>query len=582
MATSKRLLSLAVLLCHVATTSHAFPLPFPASTLASSKSRLYLDGQGMAGGFFNKHLLGDVIRALQPESLAQTLGAVQGNIKGARVINLENMVDNAPSWEELAVLLKKEQSEEEGNFRTALEQGKVHSPLANMRLFGTDTEPRVLVYRDSAAWCPYCQKLWIVLEELQISYEIKRVDMNCYSGGSKPPDFLQLQPSGNLPCAVFQGIDGHEKQIVLGESNTIIDMLNDMHTATTGKNLLRPEDQEERIQYLCDDGKYNSLERKLFSEWMWYLTGKRKPLEYKQRYTAQLNAVEEALSSKNTEGPYFLGKELSLPDILFVPFVERQAASLAYFKGFIVRDEARWPNLVKWLQAMESRPSYQVTKSDYYTHSRALPPQLSAETPPFTKGECEPMRDAIDALSLPTNNQEGLPTQDSLDWTEPGWDWSGASPSKNKREASERLLVNHERIVRFAARGAGTPGFPAAAAPLADPRSVANEEATPAVDVLLRHVVHSLIVDESNSATAIENFVASLWSSDNGQESIESLVDCLDYLRMRIGVPRDMSYPAAREMKINLLNLAKLLMNSTTAAAALVVNEEDISVESMV
>jgi hypothetical protein len=25
-------------------------------------------------------------------------------------------------------------------------------------------EPRVLLYRDSAAWCPYCQKIWMQLE----------------------------------------------------------------------------------------------------------------------------------------------------------------------------------------------------------------------------------------------------------------------------------------------------------------------------------------------------------------------------------------------------------------------------------
>lgn len=34
-----------------------------------------------------------------------------------------------------------------------------------------------------------------------------------------------------------------------------------------------------------------------------------------------------------TGGPYFLGSQLSMVDILFTPFLERMAASLPYYKG---------------------------------------------------------------------------------------------------------------------------------------------------------------------------------------------------------------------------------------------------------
>ncbi|CAN0530534.1 unnamed protein product, partial [Scytosiphon promiscuus] len=30
---------------------------------------------------------------------------------------------------------------------------------AKLRLFGSTGEPRVIFYRDTAAWCPYCQKV---------------------------------------------------------------------------------------------------------------------------------------------------------------------------------------------------------------------------------------------------------------------------------------------------------------------------------------------------------------------------------------------------------------------------------------
>ena len=40
------------------------------------------------------------------------------------------------------------------------------------------------VCRDSAAWCPYCQKVWLQLEEKQIPYVIEKINMRCY--GDKP------------------------------------------------------------------------------------------------------------------------------------------------------------------------------------------------------------------------------------------------------------------------------------------------------------------------------------------------------------------------------------------------------------
>jgi glutathione S-transferase len=129
-------------------------------------------------------------------------------------------------------------------------------------------------------------------------------------------------------------------------------------------------------------------------------------------------------------------------------------------------------------------------------------------------------------------------------------------------------MVNHDKIVRFAARGAGTPGFPATAASLADPRSIANEGAEPAVDVLLRHVIHAMLSD-SDSGSAIQEFTDALATSPDGEETMTALAECLDYLRLRIGVPRDMSYPAARELKMELLSTARLLLDAASSSASL-------------
>lgn len=76
---------------------------------------------------------------------------------------------------------------------------------------------------------------------------------------------------------------------------------------------------------------------------------------------------------------------MSIVDIMFTPFLERMAASLLYYKGFMMRfpssnadgkkkDAPTYPALNRWFDAMERLPSYQLTKSDYYTHCWDLPP----------------------------------------------------------------------------------------------------------------------------------------------------------------------------------------------------------------
>ena len=48
------------------------------------------------------------------------------------------------------------------------------STFAKLRLFGAaEADVRVTLYRDHAAWCPYCQKVWMLLEEKRIPYRVE-------------------------------------------------------------------------------------------------------------------------------------------------------------------------------------------------------------------------------------------------------------------------------------------------------------------------------------------------------------------------------------------------------------------------
>jgi glutathione S-transferase len=224
---------------------------------------------------------------------------------------------------------------------------------------------------------------------------------------------------------------------------------------------------------------------------------------------------------------------------------------------------------------MESRPSYQATKSDWYTHSRALPPQLSAGCAP-EKGweELQKLIDDLPVEPADANTSVGMEI-----WIEPGWGWCDKDMAAARREAAERIIHNNENIVRFASRAAGTPGLPASAAPLADPRATPSQEAEPAVDLLLRHVVDSLLSSQgagaggmfasmlqapsvSGSNPNIDAVISSLASGPSGGKTVQAVADCLDYLRARIGVPRDMTHPAAQTLRAELKAMSRQLRQS--------------------
>ena len=61
-------------------------------------------------------------------------------------------------------------------------------------------------------------------------------------------------------------------------------------------------------------------------------------------------------------------------DIIFIPYMERMNASLAYYKGFNLRSNYR--HVDNWLTLFEGTSVYRGTQGDFHTHSHDLPPQM--------------------------------------------------------------------------------------------------------------------------------------------------------------------------------------------------------------
>lgn len=112
----------------------------------------------------------------------------------------------------------------------------------------------------------------------------------------------------------------------------------------------------------------------------------------------------------------------------------------------------------------------------------------------------------------------------------------------------------------------GRKGMPPVSAPLSDPNAIPNETVQGIVDQCLRTVCCALLTGSSSSEendnhivsirmeeqTTIMKGLASAMMKEGGSDCIDAVVASLSYFRDRIGVPRDMRLPAARQLRAHM------------------------------
>ena len=280
---------------------------------------------------------------------------------------------------------------------------------STLRLFGqTEADIRVTLFRDNHAWCPYCQKIWLWLEEKQIPYRIQKVTMFCY--GKKESWYKRIVPSGMLPAVELDG------QIITESDDILIALEKAFGVLYLGM-------QDPQVMPL------RRLERLLFRAWCSWLCyraifpGQEKG--NRQQFIETVAMVEEALAS--TPGAYFL-PEFSTADVIFTPYVERMNASLYYYKGYSLREEN--PHLSAWFDAMETRSTYRGTQSDFHTHVHDLPPQMGGC---YANGEPQTLA-----------NQERV---DRGDWFALP-DVTYPEPETSRAEALQRVIKHRDNILK--------------------------------------------------------------------------------------------------------------------------------------
>uniref|UniRef100_A0A7S4KL82 GST N-terminal domain-containing protein n=1 Tax=Guillardia theta TaxID=55529 RepID=A0A7S4KL82_GUITH len=437
----------------------------------------------------------------------------------------QSFVEGAPSWAQLEEMVKGTATgarlieEKQQRMRG---EGPTHREN-KLRLFGHDEkEIRVVLYRDSAAWCPYCQKVWLLLEEKKIPYKIELINMRSY--GDKPDWFLAKNPRGLLPVVE---VDGK----MISESVYIMQVLDSLSES----NPMLPRSDEKLMDRA---NSLMQLERRLFGDWCGFVF---QPGSFgKSSFEATLNLVDEALTS--SPGPWFLGGDNpSIVDLQYISHIERMIPSCLYWKGFQMRGNGKWKGIERWLAAFEERPTYMATKSDYYTHVMDIPPQYG---PGQSIPEGEKYQKEIDGRSGWSLPLAPL-SETSL---EPVLPFNNLGEEAARHEAATVLLGNHQAVARFCCRAAGSGvgdwfrrgGM--TRSKLADPNAQPNDEYLTDVDACLRILTRALLV----GTQAVEKDTSFPSSGSRVQR------ECLLYLQQRISVPRDMSFPAARQLRAHL------------------------------
>jgi glutathione S-transferase len=280
---------------------------------------------------------------------------------------------------------------------------------SRLRLFGrAESDVRVTLYRDNHAWCPYCQKIWLWLEEKQIPYRIEKVTMFCY--GEKESWYKRKVPSGMLPAVELDGRMITESDDILLALETAFGVL-----AYGMKDLLVVP--------------LRQLERLLFRAWCNWLcrpaNSVREEQHNRSQFVSVVEMVEQALAS--TPGAYFL-EQFSTADVIFTPYVERMNASLYYYKGYSLREDN--PRFGAWFDAMESRETYRGTQSDFHTHVHDLPPQMGGC---YENGAPQML---VNKARVDNGPWEGLP------------DATFIEPEHARAEALYRTLKHHANVIR--------------------------------------------------------------------------------------------------------------------------------------
>jgi len=189
----------------------------------------------------------------------------------------------------------------------------------------------------SSQTCPFAQRTRMALIEKGIDFDLTEIDLN-----DKPDWFLEISPYGKVPVVRHNGA-------VIFESAVINEYLEEVFP---GRPLM-PADPLRRAQARI---------------WIDFANVRFTPHVYKlmmaqdadaqafqaERLTQAMLMMEHEGLGKLGDGSYWMGDDISLVDLTFLPHMQRVGV-LTHYRDFRIPDECVL--LKGWLQLMGQRPA---------------------------------------------------------------------------------------------------------------------------------------------------------------------------------------------------------------------------------
>jgi len=201
----------------------------------------------------------------------------------------------------------------------------------------------------SYAACPFAQRTRMVLIEKGLDFTLREVDLS-----NKPAWFDEISPYGKVPVLRHNGQTIYESAVI-----------NEYLDEAFPEPPLMPasvfERAEARIWMHYCDAYYLPASSRLSAT---HQEPDKKAEAVEKLEQAFLFLENEGLR-RLSDGPFWFGKEVTLVDTHYSPFLERFAA---YDEIFGVRLPAACTRLRAWLDAMAARESYTQTARGVDAH----------------------------------------------------------------------------------------------------------------------------------------------------------------------------------------------------------------------
>ena len=457
---------------------------------------------------------------------------------------------------------------------TVLQQaaGPVPSRLftATERLFGA-AKAEVVFWRDAAGWCPFCEMTWLLLEKMQLPYQMKTVQLRRYMlpGEAKDPTYLAMVGAdGVVPGVQFRQEDGS-----FGEAIQSVELI--------FAELLQRFPSRYPLGDAAEHARACQGDESIFGR-----------LRVARRsYEACAGAADKpslgpplaealrdldallACGEKAGSGPFIGGADaMSVADLMILPFLERTESVVPYFFGMgaLAADASArgvpFSRAARYLQrARESDATYCALWSDATTLARTNLRYAEAGAAP--RYSVPSM--AVDEAAAGEIDGTTTSTRDA---------WAAEATDSSRREAAARLAANPQKVAAFARRSARAADGASDDAELHDGDGDDDDEAgRDATDDALRAVASLLLRTSSDGSingdgapplSGSAQLAADAIRHARGAEAAASASAALEAFSVNIGVPRDMGVEAARALRSHCRIMSAALSTTGFATAA--------------